>query len=426
MTKREHLSFALRRLRTLKTQEDTALRIQVAHDIIKEIINEALKSTKNADLGPHINQLLDELYAQNTGVLEDGHLPAPLLMPDLTEPIDAQTQAMQAMTSDEAQVHRTEVAALLRQTLSLFALGPNEVPMATFLHAFEDQMKRANALPPPIPDCSEQIQGLIDELSNLDGLEDPDHLRKSAVSCLRHALSVFAQGPNQTLIETFLDRFTDRMDEAHRLPAPVPDYTEQIQVQINALSNLSDIDSPLQMVESAIGPLCQALSVFAQGPNEQPIQTVLDKVHRAIEQVNTLPPPAPDYAPILQPHLDQLEALANETDPEVLSQTGATLLSRILSTFAHGPNEEPIQRVLDAVERIEKQKELTRLSSPGADSLQPHIDALMELEDLDDPDALTAAAAMTLYEVLAEMAQGPNAASIQALLDTFDKVTGAD
>ena len=105
MTKRERLSFALRRLRTVKTQEDAALRIQVAHDIVKEMISELLKSTQNADIGQHINQLLDELYAQNTGSLEDGKLPTPPVMPDLAETIEAQTQALQGVTADDAQTH---------------------------------------------------------------------------------------------------------------------------------------------------------------------------------------------------------------------------------------------------------------------------------------------------------------------------------
>ena len=86
-----------------------------------------------------------------------------------------------------------------------------------------------------------------------------------------------------------------------------------------------------------------------------------------------------------------------------------------------------MQAVIDAIERIEKQKEMSQMWSPGQDkdALQPHIDALRALEELDDPEALTAAAAITLYEALAQMATGSNADPIQSLLDTFDQVTGA-
>jgi hypothetical protein len=39
---------------------------------------------------------------------------------------------------------------------------------------------------------------------------------------------------------------------------------------------------------------------------------------------------------------------------------------------------------------------------------------------------VTATAAMALYETLSVFSHGPNAAPIRALLDTFDKVTGAE
>lgn len=41
-------------------------------------------------------------------------------------------------------------------------------------------------------------------------------------------------------------------------------------------------------------------------------------------------------------------------------------------------------------------------------------------------EVLTAAAALTLYEALAGMAQGPHEAPIRALLDTFNQVTRAE
>ena len=122
MTKRESLSFALRRLRNVKAQENTARRIQMAHDIIKEIINEFSKGSKNADLSEHINQLLDELYAQNTGAIEDGRLPTAPVMPDCTEQIDAQTQALQAIPADDARTNWTETAA--RPSADLIPLCP--------------------------------------------------------------------------------------------------------------------------------------------------------------------------------------------------------------------------------------------------------------------------------------------------------------
>jgi len=89
MTKRERLSFALRRLRMVKAQNDIARRIQEAHEIIKEMIAELTSGTKNDDLGQHTIQLLDELYAVNTGAIENGRLPVPPVMPDCADQIHA-------------------------------------------------------------------------------------------------------------------------------------------------------------------------------------------------------------------------------------------------------------------------------------------------------------------------------------------------
>ena len=70
MTKRERLSFALRRLRSLTTQKNVALRVQGAHQIVKEVIDELSKGTKNDDIGHHVIELLDNIYYQNTEGLE--------------------------------------------------------------------------------------------------------------------------------------------------------------------------------------------------------------------------------------------------------------------------------------------------------------------------------------------------------------------
>lgn len=71
MTKRNRLSFALRRLRNLTSESNLVLRVQGTHQIIKEVIGELSSGTQNADLGDHFIELLDELYLQNAGELED-------------------------------------------------------------------------------------------------------------------------------------------------------------------------------------------------------------------------------------------------------------------------------------------------------------------------------------------------------------------
>jgi hypothetical protein len=354
MTKRDRLSFALRRLRHVKTQEDTALRIQRAHDLIKEMIDELSKGTKNADLGQHTIEILDDLYAQNIGVIHDGRLPAPAMLPDCAEQIHRQTQALQAVTAEDEQTRRSEIAAVLHHTLAYFALGPNEAPMHEFLDTFNKQVKLANARPAPIPDRTEQLQCQIEALSELDGLEEPD-----------------------------------------------------------------------QVVESAVNTLCHALLVFAQGPNEQPIKTLLGKVKETMKRVSAIAPPVTDYSACLQPHIDTLDTLVHQPEQEGRDAAEATALRGILLTFAQGPNEEPIQTALAALEALHRQKEVSAQCAYAAEQLQPHIEALEALDGLDDPDALTAAAAITLYEALTDMAKGPQEASIRALLDVFDRVTGA-
>ncbi|MDH3604438.1 MAG: hypothetical protein OEU26_32940, partial [Candidatus Tectomicrobia bacterium] len=312
---------------------------------------------QNADLGQHTTQLLDELYALNTGAIEDGRLPAPPVMPDCAEQIQAQTRALQAITSDDAQTRRTKTAAVLHHTLSLFAQGPHAEPIEAFLETFNERIKWVNTLPTPMSDCAESIQLQIDTLSNLDG-----------------------------------------------------------------------IDNAPQLLEALVNVLCHTLSVFAQGPNELPVQTLLGRVQQTTSRANTLTPPVPDYSTHLQSAIDLLEELVYPNDPESIGDAETTVLCRALSAFAQGPNEEPIQTLLAAVERLKKQKDigLGPVLPDETHSLQPHIEALTALEGLDDPEALTAAAAVTLYEALAEMAQGSHETPIRALLDTFDKVTGAD
>lgn len=425
MTKRERLSVALRRLRNLKEQGDAALRIHRTHELTKEMIDELSKGTKNADLGQHTTQLLDDLYALSTGDLEDGRLPAPPVMPDCAEQIQAQTQALQAITAEDEPTRQSDMAAILRQTLSLFALGPNAAPIAGFLDALDDQIKQANARPTPMPDCAEPIEVQTDALSSLEDIDDPDLVRESACNILRNALSVFAQGSNAAPIAAFLDTFHERLQAAKPRPTPMPDYTEAIEVQTDTLSNLEGIDNAQQMLEVAVNTLCHALSVLAQGPNEPPVQTLLGQVQNTLERAKTLPTPLPDYTPLLQPHLDTLEALVDKDDLGAEGEAGTTALCRILSTFAQGPNEALIERVLAAVERLNQQRAIDPLLSLGSSPLASHIEVLTALEGLDDPDALTAAAAMALYDALTEMATGPHEAAIRALLERFDQVTGA-
>jgi hypothetical protein len=354
MTKRDRLSFALRRLRNVKAQDDTALRIQKAHDLIKEVIDELSKGTKNADLGQHTIEILDDLYAQNIGVINDGRLPAPAMLPDCAEQIHRQTQALQAVTTDDEQTRRSEVATVLHNTLSYFALGPNEAPIHEFLDAFHEQVKLANARPTPIPDRTEELQCHIETLSELDGLEEPD-----------------------------------------------------------------------QGVESAVNSLCHALLVFAQGPNEQPIKTLLGKVKETMKRASAIAPPVPDYSACLQPHIDTLDALVHQDEREGRDEAEATALRGMLLTFAQGPNAEPIQTALATLEKLNRKKDIGAQFAYDEEQLQHHIEDLAALDGLDDPDALTAAAAITLYETLTDMAKGPQAASIRALLEVFDRVTGA-
>lgn len=70
MTKRDRLSFALRRLRELKTEEDVTRRLVGAHHITVDVINELMSGTQYADLGGHIIEQLNEIHAQNERALD--------------------------------------------------------------------------------------------------------------------------------------------------------------------------------------------------------------------------------------------------------------------------------------------------------------------------------------------------------------------
>ena len=224
-----------------------------------------------------------------------------------------------------------EMAAILRQSLALFAVGPNERSLKAFLQAVDGQVKSAQSKPFPIPDHTESVQVYIDTLSKLEGLDDPTGVQTSAIRCLQEAAAVFAHGPNQEPIETLLDQFTDRMAWANTQLALRADDTDALQIPIDTLSNLDERDHPLEIMARVTHTLCQALSIVAKSPNEALVQTLLTKVDLIVKQAATLTPPLPDYTSCLQPHLEQLEALVHETDPDVLSRAGATLVGKVLS-----------------------------------------------------------------------------------------------
>ena len=65
MTKRDRLSFALRRLRNLKGEGDLTLRMQGTHQIVTEVLDELSTGSQHADLGSHVIELLEELNDRN-------------------------------------------------------------------------------------------------------------------------------------------------------------------------------------------------------------------------------------------------------------------------------------------------------------------------------------------------------------------------
>lgn len=275
MTKRDRLSYALRRLRNVTAQGDTALRIQKAHEILKEMIDEWSKGAQNADLGQHTIQLLDELYAQNTGAIEDGRLPIPPMMPDCADQIQAQTQVLQAIASDLPQTRRTETATVLHHTLSLFAEGPNAAPIQAFLDTLKKRVKSENARPIPLPDYAKQIQAHTDALLNVDGIKEPLQMREAAVSTLSQALSVFAQGPNEETIQTLLaavEKLETRLD----LDTQPPDSLPQLDSHIEALTALEGLDDPEALTAAASMTLYDVLAEMAKGPDKAPMRALLD------------------------------------------------------------------------------------------------------------------------------------------------------
>ncbi len=65
MTKRDRLSFAVRRLRALKGEEDLTRRMQGTHQIVTEVLDELSTGSQHADLGAHVIELLAELNDRN-------------------------------------------------------------------------------------------------------------------------------------------------------------------------------------------------------------------------------------------------------------------------------------------------------------------------------------------------------------------------
>ena len=65
MTKRDRLSFALRRLRALKGEEDLTRRMQGTHQIVTEVLDALSTGSQYADLGSRVIALLEELNDRN-------------------------------------------------------------------------------------------------------------------------------------------------------------------------------------------------------------------------------------------------------------------------------------------------------------------------------------------------------------------------
>ncbi len=76
MTKRDRLSFALRRLRALKGEEDLTRRMQGTHQIVTEVLDELSTGSQHANLGAHVIELFEELNARNAKELVQGSVSA--------------------------------------------------------------------------------------------------------------------------------------------------------------------------------------------------------------------------------------------------------------------------------------------------------------------------------------------------------------
>ncbi len=356
MTKRERLSFALRRLRTLAGQKNLALRVQGAHQIVKEVIDELSTGTKNDDIGSHVIALLEHMDAQNAENLEAEGVAVLHVMPDYAGQIREQIQALKALPCNNVRARHTETASIVRQTLSLFAQDANAEPMHAFLSVFDELTQEEQTLPPPLPDCSDQLRSHLDMLRSLEGSDD-----------------------------------------------------------------LEAAD------ETAVAMLSEALALFAQGPNEVPIQDLLSAFEAFHQRVKTLPPPMPDYSAQLQSSIDALADLPHDDEHDAPWYTATNTLYHALATFAQGPNAEPIQTLLATVDALNMRAKPPAPSLPDHSAhIRKHIDTLASLDGLDDPDVVTAAAAIALYDTIAEFGEGPNEAPIRALLAMFDKVTGAE
>ena len=280
MTKRDRLSFALRQLRDLRVQKNPGLCEQEKHRIIKEVIDELSKGTRNADLAHYIIELLDYYYDQNTGILENGRLPTPPVMPDYTEQLCPLLQTLKTLASDKGPISLSATVALLHSVLAVFANGPNAPLLQILLTTVEELIQRESTLPPPLPDNSEQLKSYIEALSTLGEQEEPEFIREKAVRVLCQALYVLAQGPNELPISKLLDRFEVISQSSPPLTPAIPDYAEQIQPHIDTLIALDELDDPDAVTAAAAMTLYETLSGFAQGPNATPINALLDTFGR--------------------------------------------------------------------------------------------------------------------------------------------------
>lgn len=281
MTKRERLSFALRRLRTLAGQKNLALRVQGAHQIVKEVIDELSTGTKNDDIGSHVIALLEHMDAQNAENLEAEGVAVLHVMPDYAGQIREQIQALKALPCNDVRARRTETASIVRQTLSLFAQDANAEPIDAFLSVFDELTQEEQTLPPPLPDCSDQLRSHLDTLRSLEGSDDLEAADETAVAMLSEALALFAQGPNAEPIQTLLAT-VDALNMRAKPPAPsLPDHSAHIRKHIDTLASLDGLDDPDVVTAAAAIALYDTIAELGEGPNEAPIRALLamfDKV----------------------------------------------------------------------------------------------------------------------------------------------------
>ncbi len=280
MTKRDRLSFALRRLRELKKHQNHVLRVQETHRIIKEVVDELSKGTKNADLGHHVIELLDDLYDQNTSLLEEGQFPTSSAVPDDTEPLCDHLQTLKTIASDDIHTRQADIDAVLHHVLSLFAHGPYAQSMQALLATLKEMSQRVPTLPLPILDYSDQLQPYIDALKVLGEKDDSDLACDEAARILCQALSIFAQGPNEPSILTMLSAFEAVAQPQSPLISSPPDDAEPLRLQMDRLMALENLDDPDAVTAAAAMVLYDVLGGLAHGPNAMPIRALLDTFDR--------------------------------------------------------------------------------------------------------------------------------------------------